>query len=78
MLELLFVFFLFFLVFGTLAAIADSIHFWDNELQRYYREHQRRAAIDAYHVELQRHLAINKTKVELMETETKLKTLQTD
>jgi ATP-dependent Lon protease len=54
----------------------------DDRIQQHYneqqREKQRIAAINAYHDELQRQLAISETKLKLQEMETKIKKLTTD
>jgi hypothetical protein len=49
----------------------------DDKMDRYYIEYRCHAAINAYHDDIQRQLAITKTEVELLETQTKLNKLTT-
>jgi hypothetical protein len=74
---LFFIFFIVFIVFGVFASFMDIAYAIDDKIQRYYHKHQLREAIEAYHDDMQRQLAISKTKVELLEMETKLKKLTT-
>lgn len=67
------------LLFGILCLFCSCFSI-DDRIQQHYNEQQRILAINAYHDELLRQLAISETKVKLqeMEKKNKIKKLTTD
>jgi hypothetical protein len=65
------------LLMSAFACFMDLGYKIDYDIQRYYHKDRVRAAINQYHDDMQRQLAISKTQVELLEMEQKLKSLTT-
>lgn len=67
---------MFFILFVVLFLFADCLGRAEYDARYRYNQHQRQIFMKAYNDEMQSQLALNRTKVDLLETENKLEKLR--